>query len=182
MSLYMFFYQLPDEHIYFLERNPKLISGYRKGVTPKHSTGMFSKLLFKKIEDIPVDWPKQELSPFSSEINHTMVNDYHYYLNGSGSDVSHEGCLFQTWVNPNQDTAAIKIDNETFAFNFNSCVKLLDRLNSLDSSVLKQRYIELHGVDSVDEEASILSQDIEELKKFCETSVEHGYGILWSTS
>lgn len=180
MASYMIFYAVPDSHLEFLRDNPTLFDSYLVGEIPKLRQGFFSRLLGKKLPELPDDWPDHELEGYSPEINHSQVNLFHYILNGKDGPVENVGSVFQTWFKPRHDSPAIVIDGENFAYNSTNAKQLLNLVEGLTPELLRSRLNDYKGASEIQDGTGFIEYAFDEIKKACNEATSKNQGLLWT--
>ena len=180
MASYMIFYVVPDSHLEFLRDNPTLFDSYLGGEIPDLSQGFLSKLLGKKLPELPVDWPSQELDAYSPEISHRQVNVFHYILNGKNDPVENVGCIFQTWFKPRYNSPAIVIDGENFAFSNADTRQLLSLIAGLTPELKRERLDNSGSASDIQNDGGFLEYAFDVIEKACNEAVSKGQGLQWT--
>jgi len=180
MALYMFFYVAPDSHLEFLRDNPTLFDSYLGGEVPDMGQGFFSKLMGKKLPELPDDWPNHELNAYSPEINHRQVNIFHYILNGTNDSVENVGSIFQTWFKPRHNSPAIAIDGENFAFYSQDVRQLLKLIEGLTPELRRDRLDDSKSASEIQASSDFVKCAFDVIEKACNEAVSKGHGLLWT--
>ena len=170
-------FAVPDSHVVLLHRHPGLVNEYLEGIPPNHDVG-----------PTPSDWPAQRPESLGSwGINHRNADLYHWILNGDAELVNGAGSIFQTWYEPDQSPAALKLDkyNERFAFRANQLAELSALLITVDKDRVYRSFcdwlksqgkafdhIDLYACEPFVEEFGSFSQGIEQ-------AINRGYGLIW---
>ena len=170
-------FAVPDSHVVLLHRHLGLVDEYLEGNPPNQDIG-----------PIPSDWPTQQLESLGSwGINHRNADLYHWILNGGPELVNGAGSIFQTWYEPDQCPAVLKLDehNERFAFRAPQLAELATLLKSVDTDQVYRSFcnwltsqgkasehIDLYACEPFVEEFGMFAQGIE-------LAIKHEYGLIW---
>lgn len=182
MAMYMIFYSVSDTMIDYLESHPENLGYFFEGTKPQPKKSFLDKILGKEdqIIELPYDWPTSEPNSYSPEINHRMVETFHYILNGTKELVGGAGCVFQTWLEPRHSTVAITIDGENFALKSGEISNFKALLESVYPEKATERYLEDLEMDAMPEEdIEFLEQAYTELIKACDFALENTQGLMW---
>jgi len=180
MAMYMFFYSVPDNVLEYLECNPAYLGDFLEGVVPTPKQSFVDKLLRRSVEiQLPAGWPASEPKSFEPEINHRMISDFHYILNGSDDFVCQAGCVFQTWLSPNADTVAITIDSENFGLKSDEVSNFKGMLESIYPEVAIERYTTRLNGEYTSEDQEYLKEILEELISACKSAMKSNSGLMW---
>ncbi len=171
-------FAVPDSHVSFLHRHPGLVHDYLEGVRPKGETAT----------PIPADWPPQALESLGSwSINHSNTDLYHWILNGGSELVTGAGSIFQTWHEPDQPSAALKLDkyNERFAFHANHLAELAALVKAVDIDRVHRSFcdwLKSRGENFSDIDQYACEPFVDEFKMFSqglEQTMQRGYALIW---
>lgn len=180
MSVNMYLYSVPEDHIHFIKNNKIDFFTYKHGIKPKLKAGFFSNLfgLSNDIE-LPSKWPETDIQEFNPEITSDQIDLYHYVLNGAEEFVSHEGCLFQTWYLDEDKGSAIKLDGDTYAFQNKVLPNLINILNILNKEIIIERTEEFLKENLHEEELAMLLEGFNVVNEAALHSLKSNNGLVW---